>query len=137
MVRTVTFRYSMPGKDVGHAVATIKRLALFRSRLNRGLYGVDTRIDGEDLLVSFRIDGHTYWEANGRARTEAEIVARVLRMQPGSVVLEREQTEPSMRSLTVESGRVQSYENRSETRRKNKKARLDAFRARNVEWLGQ
>jgi hypothetical protein len=111
------------------------RVALNRCRLARGLYGVEPNIVDQDLDVTLRIGGHNQFEASSRARKEIEILARVLRMGPNTVTLMEERTEPSMRNLTVDQGRTQSYAQRTATRLRNRAERLRQFREENEQWL--
>lgn len=137
MIRTFKYRFAAP-VDPDAAPGKVKRVALNRCRLARGLYGVDTQlIEGTspDLEVTLRIGGHNQFEAAARARKEIHILARVLRMGPNTVTLVEERAEPSMRNLTVEQGRVQSYAERTATRLRHRAERLRRFREENEEWL--
>jgi hypothetical protein len=135
MIRT--FKYRFAGVvDIDKAEEKIKRVVLHRSRIaSNGLYGIATRIDGEDLEVSLRIGGHGLYGARIHAHREVDVLAKVLRMGPQTVTLIDDQSEPSLRNQTVAQGRAQSYENRTATRLRNRRQRLEEFRERNAEWL--
>lgn len=127
MIRTVTYRFPLRGQDVGGAKLRVENLALARARRNKNLYEVQVTPEGTDLVVAILVNGHDYWRANGIAQIEAETIARALRTKG---TLESSATEPTMRNLTVEQGRVMSYEDRIQTRRRNQSDRLTAFRER-------
>lgn len=128
MIRTLTYRFPLGGMDGGVAQERVKALAQARARRNKSLYEVLVSVvDDDSLLVNITVDGHSLWRANGIARIEAEAIARTLRVMG---TLESDTTEPTMRNLTVEQGRAQSYENRSRTVRHNRAEHLKRFRER-------
>lgn len=135
MIRTYSYRFTEPG-DLDLAIAKIKQVAQARCRVAaHALYGVNTEIDGKDLIVDIRVDGHGYFGAMVRARKEVQALGRALRMKENSITEVSNRTEPTMRNLTVSQGRSQSYANRTETRLRNRAARLARFREENEQWL--
>jgi hypothetical protein len=131
MVRTFKYLFTAP-TDPDRAHDKIMPVAQKRCRLANGLYGVTVQPVGSDVEVTLRIDGHGYFGAAARARREVEVFAKVLRMRPNTVTLVNDQTEPTMRNLTVAQGRAQSYEDRTATRLRNRADRLRRFREENL-----
>ena len=127
MVRTATYRFDVTDKDAETLAKRVVALATARARINRSLYEVRAEVDDEGLLVHITVDGHSYWMANSVIHGEAMAVARTLRSK-GTLV--REQTEPTMRNLTVEQGRADVYEDRSRKIRQNRRERLERFKER-------
>jgi hypothetical protein len=131
MIRTFRYLFSEPA-DLDTAAEKILRVAQHRCRVLKGLYGVVATPEGADLVVTLRVDGHGQFGAMTRARREIEVFAKVLRMPNNSVRLVEDRPEPTMRNLTVEQGRAQSYEGRTATRLRNRAERLKRFREENL-----
>lgn len=135
MIRTYSYRFRQPG-DLDQAIAKIKKVAQARCRIAaHALYGVSTEVDGKDLLVTIRVDGHGFYGSTVRARKEVQALGRALRMPENSITEVSNRSEPTMRNLTVSQGRAQSYDGRTATRLRNRAARLARFHEENAEWL--
>jgi len=134
MIRTLTYRYDLTTTtvDQDQVEARITALALRRAKLNRALYEVRVELQGAGTsalaaLVHITVDGHGYWRANGIANDEARRIAVLLRTQ---AMLVAEQSEPTMRNLTVDQGRPDNGMERARAAKDNSRQRLAQFRER-------
>lgn len=107
MIRTLTFRASLDGRDPVKASEAIEAEANKLVRNRNTLRGVHMTWDSEAFMLSLRISGMDRWMIAGTARKIASYLLATQRLtyvrplQPISEV-----TEPSARNLTLEQGRT-------------------------------
>lgn len=107
MIRTLTFRSRLDGKDGDKVTEAIRTLAERKIRLENTVRGVDVRVDGEVIEISLRMSGLDRWRIAGHARKLASYFLASQRLpysRPLYPVEER--TEDSARNLTLDQGRV-------------------------------
>lgn len=107
MIRTLTFRASLNGRDPEEASAAIEVEAAKLVRTHNTLRGVHTSWDSEAFMLSLRISGMDRWMIARTARKIASYLLATQRLfytRPLNPVLEV--TEPSARNLTLEQGRT-------------------------------
>lgn len=107
MIRTLTFRASLDGRDAARASEGIEAEAIKLIRNRNTLRGVHMTWDSEAFMLSLRISGMDRWMIAGTARKIASYLLATQRLaytRPIQPVLEV--TEPSARNLTLEQGRT-------------------------------
>lgn len=107
MIRTLTFRASLDGRDPVKAADGIEAEAMKLVRNRNTLRGVHTAWDSEAFMLSLRVSGMDRWMIAGTARRIASYLLATQRLsytRPLNPV--SEVTEPSARNLTLEQGRT-------------------------------
>lgn len=107
MIRTLTFRSRLDGKDPGQVSEAIRAQVGKLVRRDNTLRGVRVTVEGDVIDVALRVTGQDRWRIAGHARKTASLILATQRLpyeRPLYPV--QEVTEPSARSLTLTQGRV-------------------------------
>ena len=107
MIRSLTFKASLDGRDPVRASEAIETEVAKLVRTRNTLRGVRTSWDSEAFYLVLRVSGMDRWMIAGTARKIASYLLATQRLtytRPLSPILEL--TEPSARNLTLEQGRT-------------------------------
>lgn len=107
MIRTLTFRSRLDGRDPQDIAQAVENHVSQLVRTRRTLLGVRTSWDSEVFDISLRMSGMDRWQIARDARKVASFVLASQRLpfsRPLNPVLE--QTENTARNLTLEDGRT-------------------------------
>ena len=107
MIRTLTFRGRLDGKDGAAVAAGIEEAVSRLVRTRNTIRGVRVVYDSEVVDVSLRISGNDRWRVSSEARRTASYLLasqRVSYVRPLEPIAEL--TERTHRDLTLEEGRT-------------------------------
>lgn len=107
MIRTLTFRSSLDGKDGDKAAEAIRASVSKLVRTRNTIRGVKVVHDSEKIDVALRMSGGDRWAISRDARKIASYLLASQKLpyvRPLQPVLET--TEPNSRNLTLEQGRT-------------------------------
>lgn len=134
MIRNLNYRFEIPVERLEEAQAKMVQLLTARARIRIGILGfaasverhVTEEFDRRELWLRIRMEGYDEWRVKSRGEAEVELLARNLRLGPGSVVLVSCEPERSMQELTKDEGRHWRPSNRVE-RAAKRRARWEEF----------
>ena len=123
MIRTLTFRGRLDGRDPQDIARAVETHVSQLIRTRKTLLGARTSWDSEAFDVSLRMSGMDRWQIARDARKVASYVLASQRLaftRPLNPILE--QTESTARNLTLESGRTPQSVKGGRGRRKRPEA---------------
>lgn len=107
MIRTLTFRSRLDGKDGVAVSEAIRAMIAKRIRTDNTVRGVRIVVDGDVIDINLRMSGVDRWRISRHARKVASYLLASQKLpftKPLYPV--QEVTEPSARTLTLEQGRT-------------------------------
>lgn len=107
MIRTLTYRARLDGKDGQQVADAIRAAVAKRVRIDQSIRGVQVTFDSEVINIALRMSGLDRWRIAGHARKIASFLLASQRLAYARPLYPfSEITNPSSRQLTLEQGRT-------------------------------